>query len=796
MKFTNKISETIILANELNFADLVQVNTTNIVYRISFEIDLNEAAKKNNSFSGKIFVSKAKKSKTEPVFNSDLNIGKKSQPVAKDSKLGNLKIIENIQQLSIIRKETATSNDQNIIFTKNFSMFDFASIDAIEKSKKNSYSTEEKQEILKPIAQIDKVKEFIPNYKLTSDSSGHTITSQMEIALNGGTDPAMLISKTRGIKNANKTTGGISVSYKPLNEVQNAIVSQRQNIPQISSNALATTIKTISKTTVKVVIDITFEKNLINSLNELFFEIEMYDDAARPTANKQLIVNHKRKLDIFLTPKFSPKIISFYRRNSDGKLVLFVKQNDENATGISLFYKEVDKKNSDNKYFYLGSYEIKKSDGEKRIEINKTLNKKIILRAISNYQNSKNCLLFDSVVIDENKDINIENTNKQLYESVLTYQINQDNSILINGTVNETNVSSILLYKKLLNSKEEILLFGPYKLDSTKNFSFKDDSSKINSIYEYYIKIIKKDGVLAETNSRIVVQNKETVANILTTEIINPLNSINANGINVEFELKTNLERKNITLVIENFKTLGIYDLYKDLFDSSDISTSFVYRVTRTNVQTGAEEDFGIIASSKFNDSFLRTQKNVRELESGFQYRYKVYTYFRTPATLLPKLVLNETFRDITYQYYPYFSRHPFTLKNGTIVTENTLKEQHSESDYSFGPTGEIIEYLADFTKNLPVIKDIKAFNHNKNINILNWTVDGNLEKIDHFIITLVQLGVKSVVGSSHNISDSNSFTFYDILTDGESGEVYYTVIPVYFDYSLGQEISSNTIII
>lgn len=796
MKFTNKVSETIIFANELNFAELTKVDIANITYKLFFEIDLNEAAKKNNSFSGKIFVSKTKKSSTEPIFNSDLSLNQKKQPISKENKLGNLKIIENIQQLSITRKENAIRNDQNIILTKNFSMFDFASIESIEKSKKNNFSIEEKQESLVQISKIDKIKEFIPSYKLVTDLSNQIITSKMENSLNKGIDPAMLLTKTKGIKSISKTTGGISVPYKPLNEVQTAIISQRQETPEISSTTLATTIQNMVKTTVKVSLDITIPKNLADSLNELYFEVEMYDEAFRPTANKQITINHKKKLDIFLTPKIAPKIVSFYRRGSDGKLVFFLKQNDENATGISLFYKEVNKKISDGKYFYLGNYDVKKSDGEKKIEINKTLNKKIILRTISNYQNSKNCLLFDSVVVEENKAINVENINKQLYDSTLTYQLNQDNSITINGLVNESDISSVLLFKKFSSTKEEVLLFGPYKLDLNKDFSFKDNDVKANEIYEYFIKLIKKDGTLVETNSQIIVHNKNTVSNILTTEIINPLNSISSNGINVEFELKTNLERKNITLVIENFKNLGIYDLYKDLFDSSDISTSFVYRITRTNMQTGIEEDFGVLTNNKFNDSFLRAQKNVKELESGYQYRYKVYTYFRTPVTLLPKLILNQTYKDTTYQYYPYFSRHPFTLKNGTVVTENTLKEQHTENDYSFGPTSEVIEFVADFTKNLPVVKEIKASNQNKTINILNWVIDGNLDKIDHFVITLVHLGIKSVVGSAHNISDSNSFTFYDILTDGESGEVFYTVTPVYFDYSLGQEISSNTIII
>jgi hypothetical protein len=796
MKFTNKTSETIIFVNELNFAELINVDISSFTYKIFFEIDLNEAAKKNNSFSGKVFVSKTKKTTIEPIFNFDLSLNTKKESIAKDNKLGNLKIIENIQQLSLKRKENTVRNDQNIILTKNFSMYDFASTEAIEKSKRNNFSIEEKQKTLAEISKIDKLKEFIPNYKLSEDSSSQTITSKMQTALSKGIDPAALAFRTKGIKNIDKTTGGISVPYKPLNEVQNAIISQRQEIPQISNNTLATTIKNITKTTVKVSLDIVIQKNLVDSLNELYFEIEMYDDAARPTANKQITVNHKKALDIFLTPKFAPKIVSYYRRGSDGKLVLFLRQNDENATSISLYYKEIDKKITENKYFYLGSYEIRKSEGEKKIEINKTLNKKIILRAISNYQNSKNCLLFDSVVIEENKNVNIENVAKQLYNSILNYQLNEDNSITINGTVNETEVSSILLYKRLLNTNEEILLFGPYKLDQNKNFSYKDSDTKPNTIYEYFIKLIKKDGTIVNTNFQAIVHNKDKVSNILSTNIVNPLNSINSNELNVEFELKTNLERKNITLVIENFKNLGIYDLYKDLFESSDISTSFAYRVTRTNIQTGVEEDFGILTDNKFNDKFLRTSKNIKPLEAGYQYRYKIYTYFRTPVTLLPKLILNETYRNKTYQYYPYFSRHPFTLKNGTLLTENTLKEQHVENDYSFGPSSEIIEYIADFSKNLPIIKEVKATNLNKTLNILNWAIDGNLEKIDHFIVSLVHLGIKSIVGSTHNISDSNSFNFYDILTEGESGEVYYTIIPVYFDYSLGQEISSNTIII
>jgi len=797
MKFINNISETIIFTNETTFANLIEVTDRSVVYKISFEIDLNEAAKKNNSFNGKVFISKAKKTTLEPIFNSDVVLDKsQKQPTKKNGlQLANKKIIESIQKLTPARKENTSRNDENIILTKNFSVMEFTSFDAIEKSKKNNFSVEKTQINLSALSEIKNIKESAPNYQLSEFTSNQTITDNLQVALSKGIDPASLAIKTKGIKNISKVTGGIFVDYKNLNSVQENIVSQRQEIPQISNSSLTTTLEKINKTTVKIDLDIILEKNKVNSLNELYFEIEMYDDAARPTANKQITVFHKKNLDIFLTPKLPPKIVSFYRRGSDGKIVLFVKQNDENATGISFFYKEIDKKNLNNKYFYLGNYELRKVDGEKKIEINKAINKKIILRALSNYENDKNCVLFDSVIVDENKN-SVESNTENLYNVVLGYQLNSDNTITISGVINEPEAFSILLYKKILSTSEESLIYGPYKLEQNKNFSFKDNDLKKDSYYEYNVKLIKKDGTVVNTNSNLVVQNKEIQTNILSSEIINASNTVISNTLNVEFEIKTVLEQKNITLVVENFKLLGIYDLYKDLFDSTDISTSFVYRVIRTNLQTGQEEDFGILSSNKFNDSTLRNRTNIKELESGYSYKYKIFTYFRTPFTLLPKLQLEETYRNLTYSFYPYLSRHPFVLKYGTLVSENTLKEKHSESDYSFGPTGAVIEYDADFTKTLPSIKEVKAVNLNKTMNILTWSVDGNLEKIDHFIITLTRFGIKSVVGSSHNISDSNSFIFYDVLLDGEAGEVFYSVLPVYFDYSLGQEISSNNIII
>jgi hypothetical protein len=218
--------------------------------------------------------------------------------------------------------------------------------------------------------------------------------------------------------------------------------------------------------------------------------------------------------------------------------------------------------------------------------------------------------------------------------------------------------------------------------------------------------------------------------------------------------------------------------------------------VLRKNLTTGEEEDFGILQSPLFNDGFLRANKNVKPLQPGYSYKYSVYTFLRTADSLLPQLQVTGSYNNKTYTYRPYFSRNPFVLREGTMVTEISLREQHTNSQYTFGPTGQVVEHNADFSNVLPIVKDVIATNKNRTLNILQWKVEGNLDRVDHFIILTQQLSARKVVGTIHNVSETNTFNFYDILTDGESGNLEYIIIPVYFDLVLGQEVKSNTIII
>ena len=55
---------------------------------------------------------------------------------------------------------------------------------------------------------------------------------------------------------------------------------------------------------------------------------------------------------------------------------------------------------------------------------------------------------------------------------------------------------------------------------------------------------------------------------------------------------------------------------------------------------------------------------------------------------------------------------------------------------------------------------------------------------------------MRTVVGKCHNISETNYFQFVDSLDDGEHGKLKYFIIPVYYDFSKGTEVSTNEVII
>ena len=133
---------------------------------------------------------------------------------------------------------------------------------------------------------------------------------------------------------------------------------------------------------------------------------------------------------------------------------------------------------------------------------------------------------------------------------------------------------------------------------------------------------------------------------------------------------------------------------------------------------------------------------------------------------------------------------------NGNLVSENSLRRNHAKTDFTFGTVVNVTDIDVSLSDVLPSLYDGKAKELGSDRVLVQWKVQGNVDKIDHFIVILETLGIRTIVGKSHNITNSNYFQFVDELTNEESGGLTYYIMPVYYDYSRGTELKTNQVVI
>ncbi len=185
--------------------------------------------------------------------------------------------------------------------------------------------------------------------------------------------------------------------------------------------------------------------------------------------------------------------------------------------------------------------------------------------------------------------------------------------------------------------------------------------------------------------------------------------------------------------------------------------------------------------------------------QPGQKYSYDVTTFLRTPATALQgyeQQVTDVMFPSKSFNYTPWNWRHPVTLQEGNFITQASLQRNHAGTQFTFGEVGKITTTYVSLENSMPSLLSAKATKINQKTIRVQWKIQGSATKIDHFIVMMDVLGMRTVVGKSHNVTETNYFEFIDSLDNGEKGELKYVIIPVYFDYGRGKETQTNKVLI
>ena len=633
-----------------------------------------------------------------------------------------------------------------------------------------------------------------------------------DLLINRNIDPASLMVRENAIVNSRKSFGGITQKintkhlladiHKPLLTSLHASAIVKPTMTSLPPNAVVSVpaVSNVSNVLMQEYIDIPYGS--IPS-EEFYFIFEMKSGSGLPIQRLVKPVAHGKNVAALMTPKIPP-ILNAVSSDKIGKNTLEIKQIDTNALGVNL-YRKIFKKNVqqvDAGYTFIGKIPLTTADGYKTVDDLVANANPIIYRAIPYGQNDKISAEFGSVVAKSVKmPYKSGNSHRKASFATLSYEFT-NSGIVVEISNIPPGPNSIVLFKQDLSTKQPVRYVDtPRALNSkgSETVVFKDTNVLKGRVYQYTYKFIYRDGQEEFGANSLTIEYTPETSNIVNTTIVNPRVVEQGNTLDVQFTLDSSFVDKGEDAVKNALTQQGLSQFFDSSIKQENLQNLIGYGIIRTNLTTGEVEDFGIITTKEFSDTKFGTVKNVKPVTSGYEYQYSVSTFFRSPITLLENYVANvvvESNQDRNYSYKPFEWLHPITLTEGNAVTPRSLLRNHAKTQFSFGEVGSITKTTLSVSSVLPSVYSATAIKINSKLIKIQWKVQGVATKIDHFIVMIEVLGMRSVVGKCHNISDSNYFEFFDQLTDGEKGALTYYLIPVYYDYSRGKEIQTNKVLL
>lgn len=787
-------------------------------YEISFIADPQRAVQ-SNAILVKILAS------SKPFFKQPTSVLAQVNPDA---------LIRNILQKTSVSKDKGRAQASNVFFTH---MSDLSARIPNDKATKLFGGNSAKD--VSTLIKTDKFLKLRPAQELTDsnivmpvleNSLADRIVPQgvgrptglakflsLDLVTRRGLDPARISgTPTRSIQSAKKVSSGVIASHTGISKQVSLTDPQRISLfgDLVRGGNVSTHLQLNPQDFINVVVDnprttidikeiLKIPTELIQ-VEEFYFIFQLVDNTGVELQTINVLVPHSRNVSNLNIPTTPPKMLVL-QSGKPGKNVVNIKQEDKNATNIAIYRKEIKQgiPNNDASYIFVGNIEAKFGQDYRRVEdITNNLNT-IIYRAIPVNSSGVMSAEFDSVVVKAIKPRTTKYEKRRNFVSIVGQ--NTSGAIALEIRDVPPGVCTVSVLKKNLTNFQSTydLVTKPSLIsnsDSNGPIFIVDDDVKENKIYEYKIKLLYLDGDEEFGSNVLVIEHKPVVASVIETVTTKPKVIVSQNEADIQFSIVSTPNLGGLDLIKKTLEEQGMIDYFnEEIFEQKEkLQNVLAYNITRTNITTSEVEDFGIIADRDFSDRKFGTAKGVKTPFPGNEYRYQIITYLRKPETTIEDSIRNVKIPDknIEYNFSPAKWRHPLATTKGTLTTESTRLRNHAGSVFTLGTIGSVVQVNVSLSDILPSVPEASVQKLNSNSTILQWRVQGQVSKIDHFIILLEMLGMRTVVGKCHNISDTNYFQFVDKLENGEHGKIKYFIVPVYYDYSRGTEAVSNEVIV
>jgi len=618
-----------------------------------------------------------------------------------------------------------------------------------------------------------------------SISSAETFINNL---LHDGVDPSNVVNLPNTAISANESVSGISSNVKidnlsSIKKLQDYYIFPEQ-ISTIGYSLVNEPDDTIVIFT-KIVVQ---RKQLLTSKLYIKFDLTNTSSMVIDTITKDL--DTRKYIQLFSTPTIEPSV--FFKRSSQNTSFIEIIQNDKKANSIIVYRKNVSTVivNDTNGYFLLGTYNLNKSE-KIRIPVDECTNSFIIYRIIS----ANNQIIsdtFTNVVVTPRFHIN--------EKTIVLNALQIENGIKIQANHIPVSVVSVEIVVKNLTynesdykSVDQNVHFIKNEFSILHNVIVVDNNVSKGNVYEYAARLTYATGEKEVVGSCIIEYIKSEVDKVFTT-IQNV--QVNSGLVDVSFDVSTNVSDTDNSNTKALLEAAGITQ-YDDLLIAtrSALNVLIAHNIQRVDLTTGERSDFGIITTNKFSDKAFSKNNSVKALLPTHTYRYEVMPLLRASDTLFYDLTETATDKETqkSFSYSPAKYLNPLSLDNGTLYSKEGIKRLNAKDQMSYGAVGNIVTMNASFNTEASTRASLLLERVDSRTILISWRAT-DIASIDHFIVTLNNVNVKTIVGRVH--SQSENCQFIHSLTRNNIGELRYGIVPVYNDYTIGTVVYTNSIIV
>jgi hypothetical protein len=307
--------------------------------------------------------------------------------------------------------------------------------------------------------------------------------------------------------------------------------------------------------------------------------------------------------------------------------------------------------------------------------------------------------------------------------------------------------------------------------------------------YEFSAKINFKDGLSKNLGNFSFFYVNKNILN-LKEKAIRVYELLRENDIS--FKINTIFDDQKIDIISEVLEKNKNSDSFSSELKEKrgDRKNIHFFEIIRTEIESWKHDNLGIVSDEVFSDKKMSEKTGIVPADPNKDYLYKASLLSANPESVFFDLNLEKTNKKTKkmYLYKPFKFVNNFTKATGTTPTSN--------KNFDLFKTGiETQVFVKSQTTTISSIKNIVSELENKKRVKISIFSEGNLKNFDHFALFKSINGEKFQVASLHNQWSNNVFFFYDLL-NSDIGDVVFSILPVYWDFSLDAELFSNSIFV